>query len=579
MQLIFANPAGWWGLLMLPALVLIHSLHLNRQPQIISTLFLVRSQSNERRGGRTFVFWKHSVTFWLQVLVALLITWLLLQPRWISPQASQRIAIVLDSSVSMSAYTATIQNQLRKETQNLSQAAARTHWLLLESGTRPQVLYNGTDRAALLAAVEQWQPSLGSHDWTPAIRTARALAGSEAAILFVTDHPPAHRPQQIYVLSVGAPIDNVGFAGLHVEKQPSQTLWRTVVKNYSDQPIERQWWIEIGDERLPARTIRIPADGSLALTGAVPQGAKAMTLVLEEDAWAVDNRLPFVVPEAKPLRYRIDTESEWAPLHSLLRSLGNATEAGEAEPVDLYLTESASLQRTHNSAPAQIFFAAAQKEPQALPSGQLSANEHPLNEGLNWNSLALYGNVIPHTLTPGETPLVWLGSTPLIWLRKQAGGSDLVFNFSLQASNALKLPATVLLLHRFAEKAREAKPGYEAINAELGQLLRVSLPPSAQTIRMGAKPLQTSNPLALHAPVRPAFFDVSADDSPLLNAAAHFADIREADFRHAAPFSDLTDLKHHLIDINSEAGALSAWWLLLLTALLLASWHYAERGR
>lgn len=623
MQLVFANPLGFWALLMLPALVLIHSLHINRQPRIITTLFLVRSKTSERRGGRTFVFWKHSVTFWLQVLCALLLTWLLLQPRWIGAQTSQRIAWVLDSSLSMDAFKEAMLEQLRRESRSLAQSAAHTHWLLTDSQPRPQVLYSGSNLEDMLRAAAQWQPALGTHDWEPAINTARTLLGNAAAVIFVTDHPPAQRPHKMHVLGIGTALPNAGFTGLQISQNAGETTWRTLLKNYSDHPVQRQWWIEIDGERLPPKEARLPADGSLLLSGTVPAGVKAMTLVLDDDLFAADNRLPLVLPQPKQLHFSIEAQSQKDALQTLLLSLPNLVEAKADTQPDLLVTQFASLHetdattekqgRTATDSPARIFFArpdsatttladessttdtslagesasansaAANESPAAdtarrVPQGVISATLHPLNDGLNWNSLSPYADVHPHTLAADETPLLWLGSTPLIWLKGNAG--DLIFNLSPQTSNLLHLPATVLLINRHVEQLRRNKPLFEALNVELGEPLRISLPAGAGRLNFNGETIEAvSNPLFLQAPTRPAHFSLQAGSAALLEGAAHFADVREADLRNAASTSDLKQLKAELIETNSEADAFEAWWLLLLAAALLASWHYAERGR
>ncbi|MBC2594408.1 hypothetical protein H5P28_09080 [Ruficoccus amylovorans] len=580
MHLILSNPPGWWGLLMLPALVLIHCLHRNRQPLIISTLFLVQRGSNERHGGRKFVFWRHSVTFWLQVLAALLITWLLLQPRWIGEQTRQRIALVLDSSLSMDAFRPELLEALREQTQTLSGTAAQTDWLLMESDPRAPVLYRGEDRQELLRLASEWQPTLGVHDPSGALATVRALVGPEGAVIFVTDHPPDAPDPKLAVLSAGRPLDNAGFAGVQVGMRNGEALWRTLLKNYSDQPVERRWWIEINGEQTEPRLAALPANGHLELAGAMPHGVKSLTLVLEDDAWPIDNRLPLVWPEPMRIAYLVQTgdPAQSTALRALFKSLGETYHGTLEGRTDLLVAESSDLNHLPGDIVHQVLFAPT-TETSTLPAGAISVEDHPLNEGLNWNTLTVRGGVTPAQLGPGETPLVWLGGTPLIWTREHPQGRDLVFNFSLRDSNALKLPATVLLAGRFVEQLRDGKPGPRADNFELGQALSVSLPADIRDLRVNGEPAQASGHLRLNAPTRPGSLEVTADDTLLLRGAAHFADIREADLRGAAAYSDITDTERRLITMNSEADAWQLWWVLLLTGVMLAGWHYAERGR
>ncbi len=580
MQLIISNPLGWWGLLMVPALVLIHCLHRKRQPLIISTLFLVKRGSTERTGGRKFVFWKHSITFWLQILAALLITWLLLQPRWIGEQTQQQVAFVLDSSLSMDAFKQNLRAALRTHSEELATSASYTDWLLMESDLRAPVLYRGADRKALLLAMDRWQPERGTHDWTKAMDLARALVGPEGAVIFVTDHPLDKNERPMAILSVGEPLDNAGFTGLEVGMHAGEAVWRTLVRNYSDHAIEREWWLEIEGKPTEPRTVTVPPNGALALAGVMPPGGKALTLVLEDDRWPLDNRLPLVWPEPKRIAYLVNTEDEdqTQTLRNLLKSLGETYRGTLNGRTDLLITESATLQPAANDIPRQIIFAPPPKE-LVIPDGIISAEEHPLNRGLNWNSLTINGGTLPYELGAGETPLVWQGRTPLIWTRETNNSRDLVFNFSLRNSNALKLPATVLLIGRFVEQLREEKSGFEARNFELGERVVVSLPADAEAVKVNGETVDADGRLILTAPTRPGPLNVTVAGETLLRGSSHFADVREADLRGAKAYSNVDEVQRNLIEMNSEESAYESGWILLLAGIMLAGWHYAERGR
>jgi len=98
MELSFANPAGFWALLGLPAVVIIHFLQRRARRQVITTLFLLEPMRQESAGGHRFQRLRTSIPFWLQLLMVLGLTWLLIEPRWVRSTSVQRLAVVVDAS-------------------------------------------------------------------------------------------------------------------------------------------------------------------------------------------------------------------------------------------------------------------------------------------------------------------------------------------------------------------------------------------------------------------------------------------------------------------------------------------------
>ena len=83
----------------------------------------------------------------------------------------------------------------------------------------------------------------------------------------------------------------------------------------------------------------------------------------------------------------------------------------------------------------------------------------------------------------------------------------------------------------------------------------------------------------LRAPSTPGFFDAAQGQQPLLAAAAHFADAREADFRDAATLDTLADKNSRLVERNSRQDVLWPVAALLLGAFCLASWAATGESR
>ena len=85
--------------------------------------------------------------------------------------------------------------------------------------------------------------------------------------------------------------------------------------------------------------------------------------------------------------------------------------------------------------------------------GAVVAENHPFMADLNWQSLVCRSSMsVPRT--EGDEVLLWQSDRPLIMLRRAGAYRQLIFNFDLTASNAERLPAFIVLLHRFAEFVR-----------------------------------------------------------------------------------------------------------------------------
>ena len=143
--MILTNPFGFFALLGIPAVLLIH--FLQRQAQVIpvSTLFLLEQTQRESTSGRRFDRLTNSVPLWLQLLMVLFLTWLLVEPRYKSKTSTQQIAIVLDSSASMSVFKEDLLQTLKKGLPKLKGSASKLQLYFLTSDPNEPILYSGED--------------------------------------------------------------------------------------------------------------------------------------------------------------------------------------------------------------------------------------------------------------------------------------------------------------------------------------------------------------------------------------------------------------------------------------------------
>jgi hypothetical protein len=583
--MVFGNPLGWWALLGIPAVLLIHFLQQESRQVRVSTLFLLEALAPRSVGGRRFEQLRNSVPLWMQLLAVLLLTWLLIEPRWIRPDSSQRIVVLLDSSVSMQAFRGPAIAALTPHLRELSKSASHTDWILMETDPAQPTLYSGRDAGLMLEAIERWKPRLGTHDPAPAFRVAQALPAGRGAAVFVTDHP-IEPPAGIEVVAVGQPTSNVGFAGLRVEKPGADNpAWQAIVRNYGTVPETRVWKLLVQGREISQETLNLAAGQARVIRGTFPEGANAVELTLNHDALAIDDRLPIVRPVPKALGVAFDPKSPLAELFGkIVRSLSGVrvVEAGAAD-FQLLAVEPASGGQAAE-VPAVVFVTDS-LSPKEYLEGPIITERSSLMDDLSWQGLIAQDTYRVAT-RPDDQVLLWQGGRPLIFSRTlDSGAPQLFINFDVTRSNAGRLPALVLLIHRFAERLRASKVAPESRNVDTWQAIEVAhrVPikeypvhfltgsPESEILAEGATPIE---PIGLRAPAEPIFFEIRQDKVPLLRAAAQFGDGREADLTQAGQADTLAGKSFEQALRNSESDPFGPLIVLALLGVLLFSWAW-----
>lgn len=582
MNLVFGNPAGWWALLGVPAILLVHMLQIRAREIPISTLFLLDHVGPESREGRVLDRLRTSPQLWLQLLAVLLLTWLLLQPRWIRTDSFQRVVVVLDSSASMAAVLNDLPNRVHDALVPLGRTSALTEWRLMESDPSRGARYAGTSLPGLIGRIKDWTPRLGAHALNPALGVARSLAGPLGAVILVTDHQPDNPPPGIAVLGVGVPRNQCGFAGLRVDGEPGGETWAAAIRNYGDIPAERSWDLVVDGQPASRREIRLAPDETRVVTGAFPPGRDRFELRMPPDALPTDDRLPVLRPRPKRLLVASQPPEGTEPFVDQLLGAMPAIDrvrAGQEPDLVVYGFTPGVLPETATHRICLPRPDADTADADGLPV----AESHTLTRDLSWGGL-LCRPVRLGPLTDADQALVWQGSAPLIVLRRKGNSEQLLIGFDVAASNADRVPAFVILLHRFVERIRFAKAAPTADNVDVNQSLALPFDPAGEEIVVTAETETGPDPYAypvhqgalVRAPFFSGFFTVAQGEQTWFDGAAQFADLREADLRHTESFK-LPD--HHVRDLrlaNSRPDPWSAVWGALLMLVVLSAWAVGE---
>ena len=576
MKLFLANPAGLWALLAIPVILLIHFLQERTRRIRASTLFLLERVKPQSVGGARIDRLRNSVPLWMQLLAALIIAWLLSDPRWIRRDSRQTVAVVLDSSVSMSAFKKQTRELLAQKLARWSGTAAHTDWHLIESAPRNPTLYAGTELKGLMEAFDKWHPTLGTHRPDDSLMTARGLVRQgSGTVIFVTDRK-TDVPAEVAVLSAGAMIENVGFAGGEVKTAGAAARWNVLVKNYGAEKQERDWFFEgrnLGVKlQSGAQHLVIEPGQTVVLEGEWPRDEKQLTFKLSGDRFAWDDMLPLQKPEPRVVRVAVKLGGATG---NLLKKMFDAFEGVELNSLTQDLTVGELGTAVENDA-VQVAGTAGEGAP--LDPAWVAAEDHGLTRDLAWSGL-LCGKPMSLVLTADDEPLLWKGGRILAVLRHGTAADGrplrrLILNWDLEQSNAAKTPALLVMLRRFVESVRVSKREPWAGNFETGQDLEFQ--------GVSAKLLSEGDSLAFdgRAPEKPGFFEVREGDKAMINGAAHFADIREADFHGAEALDTLEKMRFASALRQSEADPLMLLWMALVLACFMISWAWrAKNGK
>ena len=545
MPLLFANPWGLLALLGIPVVLAIHFLHRHRTAIPVSTLFLIEIAREPARSGRRWHRLLPSVPMWLQLLLVLLLAALLSRPYL--PQGVLQVAVVVDDSASMRAFRTELADRLTNLHATTRAGRSSTHWIVLPANpTRPR-LYAGETPSEWIATLTTWSPADGWHDPTSALRLARDRVGPDGLVVYATDTPLADLPSGAALLAVGRPIDNAGIGGVTVTETEDDIRWQAVLVNPSPRPAERQWTLEWnGNETTAAQPVALPANGMATLGGVLPQNATRLVLRLSGDEFALDDAFPFVRPAPKPLAMATlgDGVPPWLA-ERMQRSIPRLSLAPAAT------ADFALIGLADGTAPppvAGVVFSTAGEPSASFLSETIAPTTHPLVRGLAWAGLAVQDVPAPPP-APGDQVLLWAGDRPLASLRTTASevaNPQLVLHFNPTLSNLNRIPASAILLLRFAETLRATKSATAWKQLEPGQALTPFLPDATsgelilETLAADGSTTATQPvTAATRTPDEPGFIRVRNEQTILIEAAVAFADARESDFRRSAS-SDTT---------------------------------------
>jgi hypothetical protein len=579
-----------WGLVAFGALGVLAYLYLHvfrGRRRRVSGLFLWELDASLRREGRRRARPPWSLPMAAELLAAALLAALVAGLVFVRASDHPHLAVVLDSSASMTA---------RSNGGSARDAAiARIRELAgrLGRGGRVSIVLSGT--AELLGGralapdeisgpLRDWRPADPPHNPRSTIELARSLVRGDQPVVLVTDRPAD--AAGAVVIGVGRPLANAGWVAARwlgddrlfalaryagPSDRPAPSLLATVYAADAARPDAAIGRIELdfAERRAVPITLDIPSD------------ADAIRIELPDDPLAADNVLRMARPRRIPVAVRLDLADARlrAHLDRALDATGRTTRTDAAEAdlafVDKPGAPPGGVTVAVHSPPAgrgQLVIGPYLVDPLAADDGLL--------DGVDLADVSWRAD--PDWRPPrGADTLVAAGPVPIIARRRDL----LLLNLAAQDAALFDRSAWPVLIANVVAWAERRSRGLHRFAFRVGDALPVVRRPAAWRV-----PLAVRSPDGAVVPFdgdvirygrlrRSGFYAILAGGEPVATFSANLLSAEESDLTAAATFGDPREVRAALVPDRSMRRVHRELFAAAVAALLVCWVLLERRGR
>ncbi len=462
------NPGAWWGLLSVPALVLLYMLRPRSRRKAVPSLRLWRELPQVERPTPRL---RRPPLSWLLLLQALLLgagAFALMRPAVPAP-AARHVIVLLDTSGSMQAREGSTSRfevgraEAAKLPDNLRVNDRAT---LLGVGPGITTACSACTAGDFQLALREMQPGAGRADWPAALALATGLAADQDVSTYIISDgafdplSADNLPPDTHFISVGSPAANRAITALSARRPPNGTAGYSAyarVENTSPNPASLLVQALADTVPLPSRNLNIPAGGHADVTWQVPDGTLKLTVSLGEgDALAADNSAVLFLPGEGQDRVLVHSDHPDLYMRALLgyHGLQPVTDTLKSEAATAFTIWEGALPAT--LPPGGLLLVNPSGGPFAVQGdlagvgGPEIVGRHPLLADLDLR--ALYVDKASKLGVPSWLDsLVQAPNGPLLLAGERDGRRIAVLTFDPRDSNLPKLAAFPLLMANMAD--------------------------------------------------------------------------------------------------------------------------------
>lgn len=593
----FLNPWGWLGLLALPAIVALHFFRRRYQTKSAATVMFWQQLREADTQGRTRKPIRNSVSLWLQLLAATLLTLLLAGPQTLKSTREKELLIILDSAYSLQTRLSqdkTVADQIRAAIgDRLDRLAAGRRCTLIEHGATPRLL---TGRAAGLAEVRRalanWQPAQPRAAWTGTFRLLQLWDLERCTLWVFTDTitDAWKTVADTELVALGGTADNLAIVEATRIRLPGtgQERIRASLHNFQTGRAASELRILAGPVVIHRQRFEIAAGSAATITVDLTETNTPYAVEIPEDALEFDNRVDLAPLLQPPVEVVFDFQDDglakaWRRVLSAVAPDYREAiiESNQPTAATLVLSDSTRW-LTNESGPACVLVCASESTNTTLYRAPfLSEANHPLLRGLDWNGCLLAVGHWPGSTLSNQLLRVSARDAPVVTELPGRGGRRFLLHADIAKSNLTKEPAFPVLAQNAVEIARGLQPGLRTPNLRFGETLEFRIPRSAREVCLRQDDWQdcAPQPVGLRLPVdRVGLFTLTTEDGAGWPLAIHHLEAATSDLRTLAggkyrtPATSVALLQRALFD---------EWMVGLMLAavgLMLVDWRRAGRG-
>lgn len=593
MSLGIGAPFGLLGLIGIPVLVALYAIQDRHRRAQITTLFLIEAVSDDTTTARRIDYVRLPLSFWLQLLAIIFGSMLLAQLYYSKFEQYTKVLVLIDGSASMAAFTSKIPDALDQIQRNLPDGTP-VEWTLVTSDAPHKILYQGLERSKAEKTLTSWQPHSSGHSLHRALEIARQSAPHIQTIAVITDHKESPINDAI-TIGIGDPRNTVGFSGGNVRPDGEHFIGEVLIRNYSQEPQTRRL-SALQENQAPIEELITLAPGEIRrLSRKLKSDDGDIVLRLEPDDFPLDDSFPMVIPHIRTIKWQLqDGQELFDQIYRLMNRFPHLEEVSQNPALQVKALRPTELSNITSSLPQIQWLISDTDSPESQihrTNGAVAVN-HPLVRSLRFGPLlvpAPASTAIPED----DEVLVWHNNHPIISLGGTRDAPILRVLFDIRYSNAIRLPAFIILIHRFLDDLRSRVVAYEARNVDTSQLISIPLSNTEGKKSVKITTITESRTIEvdssvgstiIRSPSKPGFFDIAVEGKSVLHGAASFQDTREADLSKAESFTSTAAQlgkappKWNPLEANSVRSEFEGLtpFLIVLTALaIMLSWLYS----
>ena len=473
------HPLASIALTAIPALVAIYLFRNVFKPRTVSSLFLWRALNRPSEGGVRRNRLRLPLIFLLELLAILMLVAAAVEPRWPGGANTGVLVAVLDDSASMRAGLDGVSFRDKARDALLREATSGQfrHVRLVLAGPQPAPLGGSLGSAAdVRRALAGWTCQAPSAAMEAAIATALELGGTDASVLALTDHAPAHdlTGGRVRWEAFGRSLPNVAF--VNASRSAGATADRCLfeVANFGDAPA-RAILSSTGLVAVAARHEfeLAPRQTRRFVLPAAPD-AEQVCAFLEPDALAIDNAVCLLRRPARSLTLQNTITNQ------VLRGL--VARAVAASGIQVASVDAAAdLLFTDNPAavPARQTWVVhfLDRGKRAAYAGPFVLDtSHPLVDGLDLDGVVWGAGDTP--VLPGNA-VVLAGNLPLVTDEEKGGGAhDLHVRFCPERSTLQETPDWPALIVNLLQWRLDQAVAVRPVNARVGGAVTLAADPA-----------------------------------------------------------------------------------------------------